>query len=118
MKIRAYQKNDDHIKSYVALENSYAVLGIRNACLSVNFSGEFDIGEKTSYIKNVTMSDYSMKSVFMIRLGDRFKVSFQYGSATDKYMNAVSAVLCALGADAEVTVRAYPLGAETEKPSV
>ena len=116
--IRAYQKTDDYIKSHVALENSYAVLGIRNACLSVNFSGEFHIGEKTSYIKNITMSDYSMKSVFMIRLEDKFKVSFQYGSATDKYMDAVSSVLCNLGVNAKITVPAYPFGAETEKPSV
>ena len=59
-----------------------------------------------------------MKSVFMIRLEDKFKVSFQYGSATDKYMDAVSSVLCNLGVNAKITVPAYPLGAETEKPSV
>lgn len=117
-KIRAYQKSDDYIKSHVAIENSYAVLGIRNACLSVGFSGEFNIGGMTSYIKNITMSDHSMKSAFMIRLGDKFKVCFQYGNATDKYMNAVSAVLRGLGANAEVTAGAYPLSAESEKPIV
>lgn len=116
--IRARQKSSDYIKSHVSMENSYAVLDIRNACLSINFSGEFDIGEKTSCIKDITMTDHSIRSVFMIRLGDTVKVSFQYGGATDKYMQAVAAALNSFGADAKITAAAYAINAETEKPAV
>lgn len=116
--IRVYQKSDDYIKSHVALENTYSVLNIRNACLSVNYFGEFYIGEKTSYIKSITISDYSIRSVFMVRLGDIIKISFQYGSATDKYMNAVLKTINGLGIQAKVTAEAYPVRAEAEKPIV
>lgn len=116
--IRAYQKSDDYIKSHVALENTYSVLNIRNACLSVNFSSEFDIGRNTSFIKDITMFDYSTRSVFMIRLGDMLKVSFQYGCATGKYMNGVSKILNELGIKASITAEPYPVRAEAEEPIV
>lgn len=116
--MRAYQKSDDYIRSHVALENTYSVLNIRNACLSVNFSGEFDIGGKTSYIKDITMSDYSMRSVFMIRLGDIIKVSLQYGTATGKYMDAVSKTLNELDIKASTAAEPYPVKAEAEEPII
>lgn len=115
---RQYQKSADYIKSHVALENTYSVLNIRNACLSINFSGAFDIGEKNSYIRNISMHDYSIRSVFMMLLNDTIKVSFQYGTATDKYMNAVKDTLNGLGIKADITAKAYPVSAETEKPIV
>jgi hypothetical protein len=116
--IRTYQKSDDYIKSHVALENTYGLLNIKNACLSINFSGIFDIDEKTEYIKNITMTDYSLRSVFMIRLGDTIKISFQYGSATEKYMRAAVKALGKLGVHAKVTVKPYPVSAESGKPIV
>lgn len=116
--IRAYQKSEDYIKSHVALENTYSVLNIRNACLSVNFSGEFDIGGNTSNIKDITMFDYSTRSVFLLRLGDMLKVSFQYGSATGKYMDGVAKTLNSLDIKAGITAAPYPVGAEAEKPIV
>ncbi len=116
--MRAYQKSDDYIKSHVALENTYSVLNIKNACLSVNFVGNFDIGEKNEYIKNITMTDYSLRSVFMIRLKEKLKISFQYGSATEKYMNAIVKTLCELGVQAKVTAKPYPVSAENDSPIV
>ncbi len=116
--IRNYQKSDDYIRSHVALENTYSVLNIRNACLSVNFCGEFEIGENTSYIQNITMTDYSIRSVFMIRLGDNIKVSFQYGNATGKYMDAVKKTLDGFGIQSKITVSPYPVSAESDKPIV
>jgi hypothetical protein len=116
--IRTYQKSEDYIKSNVALENTYSVLNIKNACLSINFTGIFDLGEKTKYIKNITMTDYSMRSVFMIRLGDAIKTSFQYGSATDKYMEVIIKTLGELGIQAKLAVKPYPVDAESDKPIV
>lgn len=117
-KIRKKQKSDDYIKSHVALENTYSVLNIKNACLSINFSGKFDIGEKTKFVKNIVMSDYSIRSVFMIRLGDTVKVSFQYGNATNKYMSATAKTLNELGIEAKVTAKSYQICAESEKPII
>jgi hypothetical protein len=116
--IRTYQKSDDYIKSHVALENTYSVLNIRNACMSINFTGTFDIGEKTESIRNLTMTDYSLRSVCMIRLRDTVKTSFQYGVATEKYMNAVVRTLGELGVSANVTAKPYPVPAESDKPVV
>lgn len=115
---RSCQKSGDYIRSHVAFENTYSVLNIRNACLSINFSGEFDIGGKTSYIKDITMSDYSMRSVFMIRLGDVIKVSFQYGSATREYMDGVLKTLDELDIKANITAGPYPVRAEAEEPVI
>jgi hypothetical protein len=116
--IRAYQKSEDYIKSHVALENTYSVLNIKNVCLSINFAGNFDIGKKTEYIKNITMTDYSLRSVFMVRLGDNIKASFQYGCATEKYMNVIVKTLGELGVQAKVTVTPYPVSAESDKPII
>lgn len=117
-KTRAYQKSEDYIKSHIVLENTYSVLNIRNACMSVNFCGEFDIEDKTSYIQNITMTDYSLRSVFMIRLNDTVKVSFQYGNATADYMSAVAKTLNKFGVKAEITVNAYGIASESESPIV
>jgi hypothetical protein len=116
--IRAHQKSADYIKSHVAMENTYSVLNIKNACLSINYAGSFDIGEKTEYIKNITMTDYSMRAVFMMRLGDTVKADFQYGSATGKYMDVIVKTFGKLGVQAKVTVKPYPVYAESDKPTV
>jgi hypothetical protein len=100
------------------MENTYSVLNIKNACLSINYAGSFDIGEKTEYIKNITMTDYSMRAVFMMRLGDTVKADFQYGSATGKYMDVIVKTFGKLGVQAKVTVKPYPVYAESDKPTV
>ncbi len=118
LKQREYQKSDDYIKTQVALENTYSVLNIRNAGVSVNFCGEFDIGKKTSYVKNIMMTDYSVKSVFMMRLNDTIKVSFQYGNATSEYMNNFKDVLNELNMKSEIAVNAYGIPTESEVPVI
>jgi hypothetical protein len=64
------------------------------------------------------MTDYSLRSVFMIRLGDNIKASFQYGCATEKYMNVIVKTLGELGVQAKVTVTPYPVSAESDKPII
>lgn len=95
--VRKVQKSDDYIKSHVAMENTYAVLNIRNACVSVNYAGTFDIGESTSEIADISMSDYSGSSLFMVYLGDEVQISLQYGKVTEKYQKAVKDVLVESG---------------------
>ena len=113
-KAREAQKSADYIKTHVALENTYGLLRLRNLGLAIGFSGKFDIGTYTANIKDVTMSDYTSKSAFLVRLGDTFKVSVQYGVATDVYMNSLVRTLESMGVKASVIKRAYPIFAETE----
>ena len=117
-RIRSEQLTADYIRSHVAMENTYSVLNIRNACFSLQFSGRFDLGEYTRHILDITMRDFSIRTAFMIRLGNELKISFQYGAATGKYMAAFVAALDRLGVQAAVTAEPVPVHAEAEQPVV
>ncbi len=109
---RSMQKIDDYIKSHVALENTYAVLNIRNACTCINYAGCLEVGEYTSEICGVTVSDYSANALFLVQTGEKTYVSMQYGKETDRYMTAVKDVLTGLGIHDISSKKAYRIEGE------
>ncbi|MCR4749984.1 MAG: hypothetical protein K5877_09360 [Lachnospiraceae bacterium] len=109
---RAIQTSDDYIKSHVALENSYAVLNIRNVCTNINYAGCLNIGEFTSEICGVSVSDYSANTLFLVKSGERIYVSMQYGKETDRYMTAARNVLTELGINDIYRGKAYRIEGE------
>ncbi len=115
-RIRAGQRTDAYIRSHVAMENTYSVLNIRNACFSLQFCGAFDLGEDTRHVLDLTMWDYSLRSAFALRLGDELRISFQYGEATRRYMDVFAAALREAGADARTAAEPAPIPAEAEQP--
>ena len=111
-KKRAIQTGDDYIKSHVALENTYAVLNIRNACTNINYAGCLSVGEYTPEIRSVTMSDYSANGLFLVQMGERIYVSMQYGKETERYMSAARDVLTGLGIRDITHEKAYQIEGE------
>ena len=103
---RTPQKREDYIKTHVAMENTYGLLNLRNVCAAVNFTGNFDMGAYTSHIKNIMISDYSLCSLFAVKLGDKLKVCFQYGARTDEYMKESVRILSDMGVDARISMPA------------
>ena len=113
---REQQKSDDYIKTHVAMENTYAVLEVRNACLAINFTGELDLGAATEQVTNVSMWGYSLRSAYMIRLGEKLLVNLQYGAAADRYMRAVIETLGDLGVESHVVKEQHAVPTESPTP--
>ena len=82
------------------------MLNLRNVCAAVNFTGNFDMGAYTSHIRNITISDYSLCSLFAVKLGDKLRVCFQYGARTDEYMKESVRVLSDMGVDTRISMPA------------
>ena len=114
--IRRHQKEDAYIKSHLAMENTYAVLNLRNVCTCINFAGTFETGKQSVDITDITMTDYSSNSVFLLRAGERAHLSLQYGKATGKYLRAVAGVLETMGIRVLRNTEPYTLRAETSTP--
>ena len=117
-RIRAEERRPDYIRSHVAMENTYSVLNIRNACFSLQFGGRFDIGEYTRHLTDIAMRDYSIRTAFALRLGEEIRICFQYGCATGKYMDAFAGALKKAGADARITAEPALIAAEADQPAL
>ncbi|MCR4653577.1 MAG: hypothetical protein K5744_07775 [Eubacterium sp.] len=114
--IRNNQKTEAYIKSHVAMENTYAVLNLRNVCTWINFTGSLDVGDAPCGITDVSMTEYSANSVFLIREGERIYLCMQYGLVTGKYLQAASGVFEQAGVHVIDISDPYTLCAETAMP--
>jgi hypothetical protein len=95
--IRERQKEENYVKSHVAMENSYAVLNLRNISVCINYAGQPEIGEGMPEIVDVGMSDASSDSVFSLRCGGKIYLSLQFGRRTAEYADAAAECLQAMG---------------------
>jgi len=113
---RRHQKKVDYVKSHVAMENTYAVLNLRNPCLSINYVDGTGFSGLSSQVARVSMHDYSLRSAFVLGIEERLLISLQYGRATAKYAAAIARVLRELGVDARVDVEPHTIPGESNAP--
>ena len=114
--MRARQTSRDYVCSHLALENTYGLLNLRRACITVNCACDFDIGEAASLLKGIELFDCSLRSAWLIRLGDALLANLQFGRETARYADAFVAVLQELGMDARVSVTPYVAPVESAFP--
>jgi hypothetical protein len=69
----------------------------------VTYLGTVNIGDNTDHIVDFSMETDGHFVVYMIQLGDRFIITFQYDNLTETYLNELKNVCSELGIRAEIT---------------
>jgi hypothetical protein len=69
----------------------------------VTYLGDVNIGDNTSHIVDFSVETDGHFVVYMVQLGDRFIITFQYDNITESYLKELKNVFTELGIKAEIT---------------
>lgn len=109
-----YLGDSDYVKTYISILNKHYLLNQKYVSARIFDVGEIDSDFGNVHVKNMNFYDASTNSLFILSVGDKTEIMFQFGEAGERYMNAFAKVLSEAGISSEVVFANLSLPNEVE----
>ena len=108
------QRTDDHIKTKLLLKSTYE-MNFVDKSITLTYIGKIDIGDNTKHITNFEMSTNSSQLVMLMQIGDSFLLMFEFGKATQKYLDQIKKLLNEIGIESEIAGELHKVITDSDK---